>query len=100
MTLNLREKGERWWYSARSWCTDDTKVVSFIYYWCIEFCKHELGINKNTVVDWNNYMREVCAAEILTNPVVIGGPNTTLEEKLTKVFSYHNSRWKSFPGNT
>ena len=45
-------------------------------------------------------LREVCAAEILTNPVVIGGPNTPLEEKLTKVFSYHNSNWRSFPGNT
>ena len=36
-------------------------------------------MNKNTVVDWNNYLREVCAADLLRNPIVIGGPNTTVE---------------------
>uniref|UniRef100_A0A0L8HEP7 ISXO2-like transposase domain-containing protein n=1 Tax=Octopus bimaculoides TaxID=37653 RepID=A0A0L8HEP7_OCTBM len=31
------------------------------------------------VVDWNNHLREVCAAQILANPRVIGGPNMTVE---------------------
>ena len=52
----------------------------FIYCWNkeltnIEFCKNELGISKNTVVDWNNYMREDCTADLVANPVLIGGPN-------------------------
>ena len=60
------------------------KVVLFIYCWnkeqtSIEFCKTELEINKNTAVDWNNFMREVCASDLLPIPVVIGGPNTTVE---------------------
>ena len=49
----------------------------------IKFCKHELGINKNTVVDWNIFAREVNATDLLANPVIIGGPNTTLEKHYT-----------------
>ena len=37
------------------------------------------AINKNTVVDWNNFLREICAADLLANPIAIGGPNTTVE---------------------
>ena len=45
----------------------------------IEFCERELHMNKNTVVDWNNYLREVCAMDLLQNPIQIGGPNMTVE---------------------
>ena len=40
---------------------------------------HELGINKNTVVSWNNYMGEVYATDLLINPVIIRGSDTTVE---------------------
>ena len=40
-------------------------------------------LNKNTVVDWNIFLRKVNAADLLANPVVIGGPNTTLEKHYT-----------------
>jgi len=60
------------------------QIVLFIY--CsskeltsIQFCERELEIGKGTVIDWNNYLREVCAHTLLINPVVIGGPNTTVE---------------------
>lgn len=99
MTLQLRVKGDRWRCSLRGCRTEiglrkDTwlensnlpfrKVVLFTYCWSkeqtsIEFCKNELEMSKNTSVDWNNYMREVCAADLLANPVVLGGPNTTVE---------------------
>ena len=45
----------------------------------IAFCERELLINKNTVVDWNNFLREVCAMDLLQNPIAIGGPNTTVD---------------------
>ena len=38
-----------------------------------------MGINKNAVVDWNKFAREVNTADLLANPVVIGGSNTTVE---------------------
>ena len=40
---------------------------------------HQLGIKKNTVVDWNNYLLEICTADLLDNPAIIGGLNTTEE---------------------
>ena len=59
-------------------------VPLFIYSWAyeitsIEFCERELHMNKNTVVDWNNYLREVCAMDLLQNPIQIGGPNMSVE---------------------
>ena len=30
-------------------------------------------------MDWNNFLREICAADLLANPIAIGGPNTTVE---------------------
>ena len=45
----------------------------------INFVEHELGINHCTTVDYNNYLRKVCAADLLQNPSIIGGPNTTVE---------------------
>jgi len=45
-----------------------------------EFCERELGIGSpETVVDWNNSLREVCATKILNNPVEVGGPGTHVE---------------------
>ena len=37
----------------------------------VSFCEHEFGIRKATVIDWNNFLRKVCAAELLAHPVVI-----------------------------
>ena len=44
----------------------------FIYFWCknktsIDFCKKELDMSANSVVDSSSYLREVCADEILRN---------------------------------
>ena len=99
MTLQLRDNGDRWRCRLRQCRTEvglrnDTwlensrlsyrNIILFMYCWSnemtsIEFCERELLLNKNTVVDWNNYLREVCAADLLQNPLAIGGPNTTVE---------------------
>ena len=42
--------------------------------------EEELGIGKDATIDYNNYLREVCAANLLANPILIGGPNMTVEE--------------------
>lgn len=57
----------------------------FIYCWCLEltsiqFCELQLEMNHNTVVDWNNYMREICANALMARDnVKIGGPGKTIE---------------------
>lgn len=99
MVLSLTDVHERWRCSRRG-CREtihvrrDTwlqgsrlsfrQVILFIYCWSkdltsIKFCESELGISKSAVIDWNMYMREVCADNLLRNPVVIGGPNTIVE---------------------
>ena len=102
MTMELHDKGDRWRCFVRGCRTAKNefglrkhtwldgshvpyrKVVLFIYCWSkemtsIEFCKTELGLSSKTVVDWSNFLREVCAAELLANPVVLGGPGRVVE---------------------
>ena len=101
MTMNLRTspKGDRWRCSVRgcrkevglridTWLQHSKlsyrTIVLFIYCWSkemtsVKFCKEQLKIEKKSVIDWNNFLREVCAAELLANPVVIGGPGRIVE---------------------
>lgn len=99
MVLSLSDRQDRWRCHQLN-CREDTplrqgtwlqgsrltyrQVILFIYCWSkeltsIKFCQSELDIAKNAVIDWNNYLREVCASTLINNPVVIGGPNTTVE---------------------
>ena len=99
MNLNLSGHHDRWRCKSRE-CRQDiglrngtwlensrldfTTAVYFIYWWSqentsIRFCERELEMNHNTVVDWSNYLREVCANDILTQPLIVGGPGLTVE---------------------
>jgi transposase-like protein len=94
MTLCLAEKNDRWRCSRRScreevWLKSGTwlqgtklpfqKVCEFIYCWAhemtnVEFCRRELGImSSETIVDWNYYLREVCAEKLMMDQLSIGG---------------------------
>ena len=99
MHLSLRDKGDRWRCHIRgcrsefglrkdTWLASShvpyQKIVLFIYAWSremasIRYCEHELDLSHATTVDWSNFLREVCAADLLANPVVIGGPGITVE---------------------
>ena len=54
-------------------------IVRFIYGWSFEYtsgrwCKRELNINEDATVDWNNYLRKICANSLLQRPrTKIGG---------------------------
>ena len=45
----------------------------------ISFCKTELQIKEKTTINLNKYTRKVCAMTMIANPIIIGGPNTTVE---------------------
>ena len=46
----------------------------------VSFALRELEIGScGTVVDWNHYLREVCAEKLLRNPVRIGGEGKHVE---------------------
>ena len=99
MILRLRDNGDRWRCRIRGCRSEvglrrDTwfegsrvpfrRIILFIYSWSREyssgiFMQHEIGFNKNTTVDFNMYMREICAMDLLANPVLAGGPNTIVE---------------------
>jgi len=51
-------------------------------YTSIKFFEKELEIDHSTTVDWNNFMREVCADNLLKNSHVIGGPNYNVEKDI------------------
>jgi transposase-like protein len=99
MLLSLKDRQDRWRCRKRG-CREDIplrqgtwlqgsrltyrQIILFVYCWAkemtsIRFCECELEIAKETVIDWNNYLREVCASTLINNPVVIGGPNTIVE---------------------
>jgi hypothetical protein len=41
----------------------------------VTFCKRELKMGQNAVVDWSNYLREVCVWKLKNNYEEIGGPS-------------------------
>jgi len=50
-----------------------TAAVRFIYWWSnemtsIKWCEQDLNMSENIVIDWNNYLREVCAMAIENKP--------------------------------
>ena len=60
------------------------KVLVFMYAWVNEYtstkyCVKELGLSLQTITDWKNMFREVCANDILCNPILIGGEGKTVE---------------------
>lgn len=100
MRLSLSDKEDRWRCYLKD-CRKDIPlrkgtwlegsklpyrtIILFIYCWSYElssvsFCERELEINHNAVVDYNNYLREVCAWTLIQNPVIpIGGPGMVVE---------------------
>ncbi|XP_075213730.1 uncharacterized protein LOC142319939 [Lycorma delicatula] len=114
MTLCLSDSRDRW-RCHRMGCREDVQlkkdtwleqvkvdystILLFIYCWSYEmtsitFCKRELNISPPTVVDWNNILREACAAKLLRNPTEIGGPNMNVEigESVFKKRKYNRGR--------
>lgn len=58
-----------------------SKILKFIHVWSsgnstIKFCTNEINICPSAVVDWNHYLRQVCAWKVDSTLVKqkIGGP--------------------------
>ena len=99
MELKLSDREDRWRCGRRdcrqqkqlksgTWLEGShlsySSAILFIYCWSkeyttVKFCEDELNIRHCAVVDWNNYLREICAQALLAQPVRIGGPNLTVE---------------------
>lgn len=117
MTLSLADRQDRWRCNQRCCRFDSTvrsdtwlagsklpykTIIFFCYCWAhemtsIAFCERELLMDDNTVVDWNNYLREVCAMTIINNPAIIGGPGLTVEIDESLFSKRKNHRGRMFP---
>jgi len=42
------------------------------------YCVLQLGVDNKTVIDWCNFMRDVCSADLLRNPFQLGGVGHTV----------------------
>jgi hypothetical protein len=119
MILSLSDRQDRW-RCSHSTCRLDIpirqgtwlqgsrlpyrQIILFLYYWSqeltsISFCQLELGMSETATVQWSNYLREVCANKLLLNPVVIGGPNTTVEID-ESLFTRRKIMWDEFFHNS
>ncbi|CAI6376943.1 unnamed protein product [Macrosiphum euphorbiae] len=51
-----------------------------LYMTSAKWCEQQLGLSLNTVIDWNNYLREVCAMAVEIKPQTkLGGPRKIVE---------------------
>jgi hypothetical protein len=63
----------------------------------IKCCQDELEVDDNTAIDWNNYMRVVCASWILQHQGMIGGLEKTVEVDESMFTRRKNDKDKMFP---
>lgn len=68
------------------------KIIRFMYLWCHDlpqdFIMFELDMgedSRHTVVDWANFMRDVCQEHLIRNPQEIGGFNDTGEPVIVEI---------------
>jgi transposase-like protein len=100
MKLALSQKEDRW-RCTRAGCRCQRQLKSgtwlqgshityqsaclFVYCWAhemtsFEFTMRELEfVSSETIVDWNHYMREICAEKLLRNQAFIGGDGMSVE---------------------
>ena len=100
MNLHISAREDRW-RCMKSTCRSQVQLKSgtwlqgshisyqqvclFIYAWShemasIDFCMRELEFGSvETAVDWNHYLREVCAEKLLRNQAFIGGDGMHVE---------------------
>ena len=59
------------------------KLLHCIYLWSLETpivsASTQLGVSEQTLVDQYNFLREVCSAALLRNPVLLGGPGRIVQ---------------------
>ncbi|KAL7635439.1 UNVERIFIED_CONTAM: hypothetical protein RMT77_014508 [Armadillidium vulgare] len=77
-------------------------IILFIYCWCKEetsamFCKKQFNIHKSTTVDYNNFLREVCAYSIINDCQSIGGENMIVEVDETFLSKRKNQKGRVLP---
>ena len=59
------------------------QLLDIVYYWAKQMKQSEVcdetGICRRVVVDWHNFLRDICCQYLLNHPVQMGGPGRVVE---------------------
>ncbi|KFD69475.1 hypothetical protein M514_07907 [Trichuris suis] len=88
------------WFEGQK--LDFRTAILLIYSWSNDYCStkvssKELGLSADCSVSWKSLLREVATESLLSNPLVIGGPNRTVEVDETLYSKRKSHRGRLYP---
>lgn len=75
------------WFEASNMTLHE--IIKFIYWWCSGLeqwqIREQMCLASNTVVDWENFCREICKVVIMKESCKLGGPGKVVQIDESKI---------------
>ena len=82
------------------------KILYIIYMWCYDYPQNiiarESAVSKHSIVDWCNFIREICEEYLELNPQLLGGIKDDCTPKIVEIGEskyfhrkYHRGQWQT-----
>lgn len=73
-----------------------SQIVEIIYLWSAEIPIKQIssftGISKKTLVQWSQYLRDICSWKLVTDPLMFGGPGKRVQIDESKFMKLKHHR--------